>query len=317
LRRRRRRDIVPLKSVELVEVGPREGFQFEGIGDPQKISTAAKARLIDALSGTGVKTIEVTSFVSPRAVPQMADAEALSQLFLPQDGVRYTALFLNDRGFQRALATGRYQLEARLVVSASEKFALRNQNRTIDEDLASQRTQAKVFRDLGLPVERCGVMAAFGCNYEGDIPLQRVLDLLKALIEIGEAPGDGVKRISLADTMGWADPEQIKRAVDAIWTLWPQIDISLHLHDTRGMGMANVYAAMEMGVHLFDSSVGGLGGCPFAGVAAGNVATEDIVFMCERLGVETGIELKAMTDCVRLAEEIVGHSLPSKIGHLM
>lgn len=309
--------MLPVSSVEIVEVGPREGFQFEGIGQPDRISTENKARLVDALSETGVKTIEVTSFVSPRAVPQMADAEALSELFHRREGVRYTALFLNDKGFQRALATGKYGLEARLVVSASEKFALKNQRRTIAEDLAAQRDQVGAFRALGLKVERCGVMAAFGCNYEGDIPLDRVLDLVAALIEMAEAGGDKVQRVSLADTMGWADPEQIKRTLTAVRNRWPNLDISLHLHDTRGTGLANVYAAMEMGVRRFDSSVGGLGGCPFAGVVAGNVATEDVVFMCERMGIETGIDLRAMVECVKLAEEIVGHPLPSRVGHVL
>jgi hydroxymethylglutaryl-CoA lyase len=309
--------MLPISSIELVEVGPREGFQFEGIGQPDKISTENKARLVEALSDTGVKTIEVTSFVSPKAVPQMADAEALSELFRPRPDVRYTALFLNDRGFQRALATGKYDLEARLVVSASEKFGLKNQNRTTEQDIDAQRAQLEVFHSLGLPVERCGIMAAFGCNYEGDIPLERVLELLGTLIEMAQASGEKLARVSLADTMGWGDPEQVKRYIGAIRARWPELDISLHLHDTRGTGLANVYAAMEMGVRRFDSSVGGLGGCPFAGVVAGNVATEDIVFMCERMGVATGIDLQAMADCVKLAEEIVGHQLPSKVGHVL
>jgi hydroxymethylglutaryl-CoA lyase len=132
----------------------------------------------------------------------------------------------------------------------------------------------------------------------------------------GEA-GENPPRITLADTMGWADPEQIKRTVAAIRTRWPEKEIALHLHDTRGTGIANVYAAMEMGVRRFDSSVGGLGGCPFAGVVAGNVSTEDIVFMCDRMGVETGVDLRAMVECVKLAEELVGHPLPSKVGHVM
>jgi hydroxymethylglutaryl-CoA lyase len=309
--------MVSVKSIELTEVGPREGFQFEGIGDPDKISTEDKARLVDALSQTGVKTIEVTSFVHPRQVPQMADAEALSELFEPRPGVRYTALFLNDRGFERARATGKYALEGALRTCASETFALKNQKRTIAEDIEAQRPQLALYQHFGIPLERVSVMAAFGCNYEGDIPLDRVIGLVSVMLEMAEEAGENPPRITLADTMGWADPEQIKRTVDEIRTRWPEKVVALHLHDTRGTGIANVYAAMEMGVRRFDSSVGGLGGCPFAGVVAGNVSTEDIVFMCDRMGVETGVDLGAMVECVKLAEQLVGHPLPSKVGHVM
>jgi hydroxymethylglutaryl-CoA lyase len=309
--------MLPVDSIELVEVGPREGFQFEGIGQHDKISTENKIRLVDALSETGVRTIQVTSFVHPRHVPQMADAEALSEGFTARPGVRYTALFLNDRGFFRALATEKYAIDGAVRLTASDAFLERNQRRTYEADVEEQKGQIELYKEHGIPVTRGAMMAVFGCNYEGEIPLQRVLDRVATIDELITAGGGTMTELSLADTMGWADPEQIKRTVSAIRERWPAVDLVLHLHDTRGTGIANVYAGMEMGVRRFDSSVGGLGGCPFAGVVAGNVATEDIVFMCERMGVETGVDLKRMVECVKLAEEIVGHPLPSKVGHVL
>lgn len=309
--------MLPVKSVELVEVGPREGFQFEGIGQPDKISTENKVRLVHALAETGLKTIQVTSFVSPKAVPQMADAERVTELLEPRPGVTYTAIYLNDKGLERALAAGKYAIEGHVSLTASETFSLRNQHRTFTEDLAMQRRQLAIYRAHGIPVRRGSMMAAFGCNYEGDIPLQRVLDLIETMHELVGEIGDRLELVSLADTMGWADPEQIKRTIGAVRERWPDLEIQLHLHDTRGTGMANVYAALEMGVRRFDTSVGGLGGCPFAGVAAGNVPTEDVVFMCERMGIETGVDLKKLVACAKLAEEIVGHPLPSRVAHVM
>ena len=309
--------MLPIDSIELAEVGPREGFQFEGIGQPDKISTENKVRLVDALSETGVKTIQVTSFVHPKHVPQMADAEAVSEAFTAKPGVRYTALFLNNRGFFRALAAEKYDIEGAVRLTASDAFLERNQRRTYAEDVEEQKVQIELYKEHGIPVTRGSMMAVFGCNYEGDIPLQRVLDRVHTIDRLITEGGGRMTELSLADTMGWADPEQIKRTVSAVRDQWPDVDLVLHLHDTRGTGIANVYAAMEMGVRRFDSSVGGLGGCPFAGVVAGNVATEDIVFMCDRMGIETGVDLKKMVECVKLAEEIVGHPLPSKVGHVM
>lgn len=308
--------MLPVDSIELVEVGPREGFQFEGIGQPDKISTRDKIRLVDALSDTGVRTIQVTSFVHPGHVPQMADAEAVSEGFTPRPGVRYTALFLNPRGFLRALATEKYDIEGAVRLTASDAFLERNQRRTYAEDVQEQEAQIDLYKEHRIPVTRGALMAAFGCNYEGDIPLQRVLDRTATISELIGAAGEEMTELSLADTMGWADPEQVKRTVSAVRDRWPDVELTLHLHDTRGTGIVNVYAGMEMGVRRFDSSVGGLGGCPFAGVVAGNVATEDIVFMCDRMGVETGVDLVKIVECVKLAEEIVAHPLPSKVGHV-
>lgn len=309
--------MVETTSVELTEVGPREGFQFEGIGDPAKIPTEQKVRLVHALAGTGLKNIQVTSFVSPRAVPQMADAEAVTAALETNPKIRYTAIFLNDKGLERALAAEKYSLEGRVSLTASETFSLRNQRRNFNEDVEMQRRMLRLYREHEIPVTRAGILAAFGCNWEGDIPLQRILELLELMHELVAEVGGHLEMVSLADTMGRADPEQVKRTVAAVRNAWPRLEVALHLHDTRGTGMANVYAGLEVGVKRFDTSVGGLGGCPFAGVVAGNVPTEDVVFMCERMGIDTGVDLDSIARCARLAEEIVGHSLPTKMGHVL
>jgi len=300
-------------SIEVFEVGPREGFQFEGIGAPDRISTDDKLRLISALTSTGVRSIETASFVSPKAVPQMADADEISARLPVVEGVQYMAVYLNGRGLERAIAAGRYAIDGRLILTASETFLKLNQRRTQVEDLAAQREMAAIYQAAGVPVESGGLMAAFGCNYEGDVPLSRVLQLVGQMHDICTEVGSQLKRVLLADTMGWADPLSIRRTVDAVRDRWPDLVVSLHLHDTRGTGMANIYAGLESGVTRFDTSVGGLGGCPFAKVAAGNVPTEDVVFMAERMGIETGIDLAAMVECAKLAQEIVGHPLPSRM----
>jgi hydroxymethylglutaryl-CoA lyase len=301
-------------SVRLNEVGPREGLQFEGIGRPDAISTTDKVRLVEGLVATGVKQVQVTSFVNPKAVPQMADAEELSRrLPVPPEGVEYTAVILNDKGLERAAATGRYCLDGFITFTASEEFSMRNQRRSHKDDVEMQRRLVEMFLGYGSSVERGIVVAAFGCNYEGDIPLTRVLSLIEEMHGLAGEYDCRLTELQLADTMGWADPEMIKRTIGAIRDRWPDLELELHLHDTRGTGMANVYAGLEMGVRRFDTSVGGLGGCPFAGTVAGNVPTEDVVFMAERMGFDTGIDLARMVECAKLAEEIVGHSLPSRL----
>ncbi len=234
--------MAPPENVTLVEVGPREGFQFEGIGKPDKISTADKIRLVEALAETGVRTIQFASFVSPRQVPQMADSEAVCAGITKRPGVDYTGIYLNDVGLKRAIATGKLTIAGRAYLTASEAFSLRNQKRNLAEDLAMQRKMAAIFRDNGYPVEHGGLMAAFGCNYEGDIPLERVLQMVASLHEVAAEVGGTLKRLSLADTMGWANPELIRRTVGAVRARWPALRINLHLHDTRGLGIANVYA---------------------------------------------------------------------------
>ncbi len=299
------------KAVRINEEGPREGFQIE----PGPIPTARKVELIDALSETGLEQIQVASFVNPKKVPGMADAEEVVRLFKRKPGVRYTALWLNDKGLERAIATGRLDIAGNLPLTASEKFLMRNQNRTMAENVKALHETVAMYKKYNVPVHRGSVMAAFGCNFEGDIPPARVVDLVQQIFDIAAEHGLEIRDISLADTMGWATPASIRRVVGAVRERFPHVRINLHLHDTRGMGIANAYAGLEMGVDSFDASVGGLGGCPFAAHkgAAGNVCTEDFVFMCEEMGIETGIDLDRLIEAALLAEQIVGHPLPGSV----
>jgi hydroxymethylglutaryl-CoA lyase len=227
--------------------------------------------------------------------------------------VSYTAVYLDSRGLDRALEAGRYAVEGRFFLTASDTFLERNLRRTHEQDLDVQRANAEIYAAHDIPVVAGSIMAAFGCNYEGDIPTARVLQLVEELDQLTAEAGGSLDRLLLADTMGWADPRLVQRTVAAVKERWPGVDVALHLHDTRGTGMANVYAALEAGVRAFDTSVGGLGGCPFAGVAAGNVPTEDVVFMCERMGLETGVDLGRLVDAARTAQRVVGHELPSRM----
>jgi hydroxymethylglutaryl-CoA lyase len=306
---------VNVQKVELHEVGPREGFQFEGIGQPEKIPTTRKVELVQALATTGLRKIQVTSFVSPKQVPQMADAEEVSRRLQPVSGLEYDCVYLNDKGLERALNAGIYTIEGHVSLSASEAFSKRNQNRTLAEDIEMQRRQLHLYRANNIPIEGGRLMAAFGCNYEGDIPLSRVIDLVVIMHDLIAEGGGQFRELQLADTMGWADPESVTRTVHAVRSRWPELKLSLHLHDTRGAGLANFYAGLESGVTKFDTSVGGLGGCPFAQTVGGNICTEDVVFMCERMGVETGVHFERLIECSRLAEDIVGHVLPSRMSH--
>ena len=299
------------KTVSIQEEGPREGFQIE----KGPIATARKVELIDALSQTGVGHIQVVSFVSPNAVPQMADAEDVVRAFKAKPGVRYTALWLNDRGFERALACGRLDLAASITLTASETFLKRNQRRTMAENLAAQRVSISNYKANGIAIESAGIMAAFGCNFEGEVLPHRVIDLIGQVLELAAEHDVKIKKLTLADTMAWATPASIKRLVGLVRERYPDLRITLHLHDTRGMAIANAYAGLEMGVDSFDAAVAGLGGCPFAAHAgaAGNVCTEDLVFMCQEMGIETGVDLEALITVARLAEDIVGHPLPGSV----
>ena len=299
------------KSVRINEEGPREGFQFE----KGPIPTARKIELIDSLSKTGLKQIQTVSFVPPQNVPGMADADEVVKGFTRFPGVTYTGLWLNEKGLQRAIATGKLDINGMLLLCASEKFLLRNQKRTLKENIEAQHAIVKMYRQYKVPVERAGLMAAFGCNFEGDIPIPHILDMIRQMLDIGAQYQLDIKVVSLADTMAWATPLSIKRVVGAVREKYPQLQISLHLHDTRGMGIANAYAGMEMGVSIYDAAVAGLGGCPFAAHrgAAGNVCTEDLVFMCAEMGIETGIDLDKLIESAVLAEEIVGHPLPGSV----
>ena len=299
------------KSVHIKEEGPREGFQFE----KGHIPTKRKIELIDALSKTGVKAMQIVSFVNPKAVPGQADAEEVVAGLTMQPGITYAALWLNERGYERAIATGRVDINGGLVHSTSEKFLKRNQNRTMDEQTARQHILCEMYKRHGAQLDRVGIMGAFGCNFEGDVPVQRVVDLVQLLFDVAAEHEMKVPKILVADTMAWATPLSVKRVIGALQDKFPSYELVLHLHDTRGMGIANAYAGLEMGITHFDGSVAGLGGCPFAGHtgAAGNVCTEDLVFMFHEMGIETGIDLEALIECARLAEDIVGHPLPGSV----
>jgi hydroxymethylglutaryl-CoA lyase len=299
------------KSVRINEEGPREGFQIEsGV-----IPTERKIDLIDALSETGLKHMQIVSFVNPKRVPGMADAEAVVQGIKVKPGVDYTALWLNEKGLERAMATGRLKIEGKISMCPSEKFLKRNQNKTLAEQAAYNHRVLDMYREHGIAVDRASIMAAFGCNFEGDIEPAKVVDMVDQLFKIAAEHGVQIRLLSLADTMAWATPRSIKRVVGAVRERYPDLHLSLHLHDTRGMAIANAYAGLEMGIDRYDASVAGLGGCPFAGhkSAAGNVCTEDLVFMCEEMGIGTGIDLERLLDCARLAEKTVGHPLPGSV----
>lgn len=298
-------------TVQINEEGPREGFQIESASIP----TDRKVELIDRLSQTGLKQIQVVSFVNPKRVPGMADAEEVVVRFKAKEGVRYTSLWLNEQGFRRALATRRLSLTGRIVLSASDAFLMRNQNWTPEDNLKSHRAMIALYNEAGVPVEHGGLMAAFGCNYQGGIPVATVMRYARQVFEIADEAGQRLKTFALADTMAWATPKSIKAVVGAVRERYPDVDIILHLHDTRGLGIANACAGLEMGVRIFDAAVAGLGGCPFAGHrgAAGNVCTEDLVFACQEMGIETGIDLEALIDAAKCAEDIVGHPLPGSV----
>lgn len=298
-------------SIQINEEGPREGFQFE----KGAIPTARKIELIDSLSQTGLNHIQIVSFVNPKLVPGMADAEEIVKGYNRRPGIEYVGLWLNDKGFERALQIGRLDVKGSITLCASEPFLKRNQNRTMDENIEAQRKTLPMFKTHNVPVERGGIMAAFGCNFAGDIPVQKVMEVVGQIHQLADENDIGLKTLTLADTMAWATPLSIKRLVGAVQDRYPDIEIILHLHDTRGMGIANAYAGLEMGVRRFDAAVAGLGGCPFAGHkgAAGNVCTEDLVFMCDEMGIETGVNLEALIESARLAEDIVGHPLPGSL----
>jgi hydroxymethylglutaryl-CoA lyase len=300
------------RSVRITEEGPREGFQIAATPVP----TADKIALVDALSATGAPRIQVASFVSPKRVPGWADADAVVAGFAPRPGVSYTALWFNPQGLERALGfRDRLSLYGSVTVAASEAFSLKNLNRDRAGQIAAQRETIAAHQAAGVPVTRVSVQAAFGCNFAGDISPGQAVAAVADAMALAEETGCAIGRISLADTMGWANPLLIERVVGAVRSRWPGPRISLHLHDTRGLGIANAMAGLRLGVDEFDAAVGGTGGCPFAGHpgAPGNIATEELVLLCEEMGIATGIDLDALIAAGHLAERILGRTLPSAL----
>jgi isopropylmalate/homocitrate/citramalate synthase len=300
--------------VEIHEEGPREGFQIE----PGPISTTDKIRLIEALAETGLHHIQACSFVNPRIVPGWADAEDVIAGFKPKPGVHYTALWFNANGLNRALAfRDKLTISGSIALTASEAFTQKNLHRTHAENLEAMRKQTVLHLQHGVKVPRLGIQAAFGCNYQGDISPAQVVRTLEDGLRIAAEAGAQIEILSLADTMGWATPGRIERVLGEVRSRWPEMKLSLHLHDTRGLAVANAHAGLRMGVTRYDSTVGGLGGCPFAGQkgAAGNICTEELVLLCEEMGISTGVDLDALIEVGRMAEQIVGHVLPSELIH--
>jgi hydroxymethylglutaryl-CoA lyase len=285
--------------ISLREVGPRDGLQNE---DP--VPTDAKVELIDALSMTGVRRIEAVSFVHPKAIPQMADADEVWKRIHRNDSVRYSALVPNLRGAQRALDAGFNEIE--VVVSASDTHNRKNVNRSTEESLDDIAGLIASAHEAGATVQVI-VSTAWGCPYEGDVPVERVVAVAS------RAARDGADGISFGDTTGMATPSRVQRVVGQFRSAHADMPLNLHFHNTRGTGLANVLTALELGVDDFDASVGGLGGCPYAPGATGNVATEELVHMVEDMGVATGVDLEAMIDAAATAERIVGRTLPSQV----
>jgi hydroxymethylglutaryl-CoA lyase len=305
------------KKIAIHELGPREGMQIE----KTPIPTSEKIRLIDLLSECNFPEIECTSFVSPKWVPQMADAEQVAAGFKRRTGTLYTCIYLNKEGMARAVATGKLDVFGSLSITASETFSKKNTNRTIEETYAETERRIEALQALKVPTPQICVMAAFGCNYEGNIDPDHVVRMIDQMMRIAKDGGVDIELIQLADTMGWANPVSIQHLVGRVQDKWPEQKINLHMHDTRGLGLANVMAALQMGVDDFDAAVAGLGGCPYAGFkdAPGNIPSEDLVHLCNELGIETGVDLEKLIEVAREAEKIVGHPLPGKVmrgGHL-
>lgn len=288
------------KRVTITEVGTRDGFQIE----PDFIPTELKVEVVDRLSATGMPRIEVTSFVSPKAVPQLKDAEEVMARITRRPGTIYAALVPNNKGASRAVEAGVDEIHT--VVSASESHNLANVNMTVALSIEKLRAVAEVCRRVGKPVT-AGISTSFGCPFEGEVPLKNLESVVARLVDLG------VKGIALADTTGMANPAQVARTLEQLMPKFPAVEWTLHTHDTRAMAIPNILAAMERGVTHFDASIGGLGGCPFAPGASGNVCTEDLVHCLHAMGVETGIDLDALIETAKRVQEIVGRALPGQI----
>jgi hydroxymethylglutaryl-CoA lyase len=287
-------------EVSIYEVSPRDGLQNEAVTVP----TTRKVRLIEALVAAGLRRVEITSFVSPKWVPQLADGEEVASLVGRRDGASFSALCPNARGLERALAAGIE--EVAVFISASETHNLRNVNKTVADTLAG-------FREVIAPAVASGVRVRgyvstlWGCPFEGEIDARAGLRIARTLFE------QGCYQVSLGDTIGVGTPVQTQRILELFLTEFPAERLALHMHDTRGTALANSLVGLELGIRTFDASVGGLGGCPYAPGAAGNLATEDLVYMLEGMGVSTGVSLERIVEAGQVAAAIVGHELPGKV----
>ena len=287
-------------KVTIFEVGPRDGLQNEAV----PVAAAQKVEFVNRLSLTGLPAIEVSAFVSPKWVPQMADAVEVFAGIERRSGVRYAGLVPNLRGLDRAHRAG--VCEIGLFAAASESFSKRNISQSIAESLATYRGVAERASRLGMKV-RGYVSTAFGCPFEGAVDPRGVADVAWELMSMGAF------EVAISDTIGIAHPGQVPKVVCAVAERVPLDQIALHFHDTRGTALANVLTALDLGISTFDASAGGLGGCPYAPGATGNLATEDLVYMLNGLGIETGVNLDALIEASRFIEPLVGHALPSRV----
>ncbi len=286
-------------EARIYEVGPRDGLQNEA----RQVPTTDKLRFIDALVGAGIKDIEITSFVSPKWIPQLADAAEVARGVHRIPGVRMSALVPNRRGLDTALASG--MKEVAVFLSASETHNKKNVNKTIEETLAAFDEVIPVARAANVSV-RAYVSTVYGCPYEGDVDPERSVALTGQLRDMG------VYQVSLGDTIGVANPRQVEDVLGRVLAKHPPEAVAMHFHDTQGTALANCLIGLQMGITTIDAAAGGLGGCPYAPGASGNLATEDVVAMLHSMGVATGIDLDKLTEASRTAATFVGHELPSK-----
>jgi len=287
------------RSVTVVEVGPRDGLQNEHA----TVTTADKVEFVDRLSAANLPVIEVTAFVSPKWVPQMADAEDVCARITRRQGVRYSALVPNVAGLERAVRAD--ITEVAIFAASTESFSRKNINQSIDESLATYKKVCEAALNEGLRV-RGYLSTAFGCPYEGDVAPSTVTRIAERLLDLG------VFEIAISDTIGIAHPGKVQQMLDAVLARLPVEKIALHFHDTRGTALANVLMALSFGVATFDASAGGLGGCPYAPGAAGNLATDDLIFMLDGLNAKTGVSLAGVSDASSFIESRIDHRLPSR-----
>lgn len=288
------------KKIEINEVAPRDGLQIEA----RFIPTDDKIRWIDALSTTGLRRIEATSFTSPKAIPNLRDAAEVVTGIQRRAGVDISVLVPNLKGMERALAC---QVdEINLVMSASDSHGLTNLRMTPEQSLEQFAAIVEASQGSGVFIN-ASLSTTFGCPFEGEVPETRVLTLVEQLIALG------IQGVTLCDTTGMANPAQVRRLCDAVLERWPETPFTLHFHNTRGMGLANALAAWQAGINRFDASLGGLGGCPFAPGASGNVCTEDLVHMFAAMGVDTGVDLDALLDVAATLPTLIGHDVPGQV----
>lgn len=287
-------------EVSVYEVSLRDGLQNERATVPLR----GKMRLLDALVASGLKRIEITSFVSPKWIPQLADADDLAEHAKPPQGVSFSALCPNAKGLERARAAGIGEIA--VFLSVSETHNKKNVNKTVADTLAEFEDTIGPARAAGMRV-RGYVSTVWGCPYEGEVDPKKALAIARKLVDMG------VYQVSLGDTIGVGTPRQTERILEMVCSEIPREKVAMHMHDTRGTALANVLVGLELGVRDFDASVGGLGGCPYAPGAAGNLATEDLVFMLHGMGVKTGIDLERLWEAGKVAESVVGRPLPGKV----